>query len=191
MNENQQQTEPINSVACEFWTQKTGYNKRPQSFLGSFTFIVPPTDPLTFPIIKSYQFLSRFEHGQLILYWQYEHPGSDEILCVTLVRLFNRKMSLVPPPLSIRCLSRSTSSSSFCTGLSDTLTRLAKWEWNVSNYFKSARSAQSVKRLTAEREVASSIPGVGPILRVWNNWEWKVLPLLCKWLDLRVAGVTK
>lgn len=47
MNENQQQTEPINSVAGEFWTQKTGYNKRPQSFLGSFTFIVPPTDPLT------------------------------------------------------------------------------------------------------------------------------------------------
>ena len=128
MNENQQQTEPINSVACEFWTQKTGYNKRPQSFLGSFTFIVPPTDPLT---LSDHQFLSRFEHGQLVLYWQYEHPGSDEILYVTLVRLFSRKMSLVPPPLSIRCLSRSTSSSSFCTGLSDTLTRLAKWEWNV------------------------------------------------------------
>ena len=163
MNENQQQTEPINSVACEFWTQKTGYNKRPQSFLGSFTLIVPPTDPLT---LSDHQFLSRFEHGQLVLYWQYEHPGSDEILYVTLVRLFSRKMSLVPPPLSIRCLSRSTSSSSFCTGLSDTLTRLAKWEWNVSNYFKSAGLAQSVKCLTAERKVASSIPGVGAILRV-------------------------
>ena len=28
--------------------------------------------------------------------------------------------------------------------------------------------AQSVERLTAEREVAGSIPGVGPILRVLN-----------------------
>ena len=29
--------------------------------------------------------------------------------------------------------------------------------------------AQSVERLTAEREVAGSIPGAGPILRVLNN----------------------
>ena len=29
--------------------------------------------------------------------------------------------------------------------------------------------AQSVERLTAEREVAGSIPGVGPILRVLNK----------------------
>ena len=40
--------------------------------------------------------------------------------------------------------------------------------------------AQSVERSTAEREVAGSIPGTGP----------KVLPLPCKWLDLRVARMT-
>ena len=40
--------------------------------------------------------------------------------------------------------------------------------------------AQSVERLTAEREVAGSIPGTRP----------KVLPLPCKWLDLHVARMT-
>ena len=35
--------------------------------------------------------------------------------------------------------------------------------------------AQSVGRLTAEREVAGSIPGSGPILRVLKNWEMKAL----------------
>ena len=33
---------------------------------------------------------------------------------------------------------------------------------------KLAGLAQSVERLTAEREIAGSIPGVGPILRVLN-----------------------
>ena len=32
--------------------------------------------------------------------------------------------------------------------------------------FTAAELAQSVERLTAEREVAGSIPGTGPILRV-------------------------
>ena len=51
--------------------------------------------------------------------------------------------------------------------------------------------AQSVERLTAEREVAGSIPGVEAILAgSWNNWEMKVLPLPCKWLDFRVAQMT-
>ena len=40
--------------------------------------------------------------------------------------------------------------------------------------------AQLVERSTAEREIAGSIPGTGP----------KVLPLPCKWLDLRVARMT-
>ena len=33
-------------------------------------------------------------------------------------------------------------------------------------FFTAAGLAQSVERLTAEREVVGSIPGVGPILRV-------------------------
>ena len=34
------------------------------------------------------------------------------------------------------------------------------------------------------------IPGAGPILRVLNNREMKVLPLHCNRLDLRVAWMT-
>ena len=34
--------------------------------------------------------------------------------------------------------------------------------------FTAAGLAQSVERLTAEREVAGSIPGAGPILRVFK-----------------------
>ena len=49
--------------------------------------------------------------------------------------------------------------------------------------------AQSVERLTAERQVAGSIPGTGPTRRVFN-WEMEVLPLPGKWLDLRVAQMT-
>ena len=36
------------------------------------------------------------------------------------------------------------------------------------NIFTAAGLAQSVERLTAEREVAGSIPGAGPILRVFK-----------------------
>ena len=50
--------------------------------------------------------------------------------------------------------------------------------------------AQSVERLATEREVAGSIPGTGPTLMVLNDWEMEVLPLPCKWLDLRVARMT-
>ena len=53
-----------------------------------------------------------------------------------------------------------------------------------------AAIAQSVERLTGEREVAGLIPGTGPILLVYNNWEMKALPLPCKWLDLPVARMT-
>ena len=53
-----------------------------------------------------------------------------------------------------------------------------------------AAIAQSVERLTGEREVAGLIPGTGPILLVYNNWEMKALPLPCKWLDLHVARMT-
>ena len=37
--------------------------------------------------------------------------------------------------------------------------------YNLDNLI-AARLAQSVERLTAEREVAGSFPGAGPILRV-------------------------
>lgn len=46
--------------------------------------------------------------------------------------------------------------------------------------------AQSVERNTAEREVAGSISGAEPILRVFNE----ELPLYCKGLDLCVAPMT-
>ena len=54
----------------------------------------------------------------------------------------------------------------------------------------SAGLVQSVERLTAKWEVACTIPWARPILRVFNNWEMKVLPLPCKWIDLRVARIT-
>ena len=58
-------------------------------------------------------------------------------------------------------------------------------------FFKPAAAiAQSVERLTGEREVAGLIPGTGPTLLVYNNWEMKALPLPCKWLDLHVARMT-
>ena len=56
------------------------------------------------------------------------------------------------------------------------------------NRVTAAGLAQSVEGLTAERKVASSIPGVGPMLRVL---ETKVLPLHCKRLDLGVSRMTK
>ena len=45
--------------------------------------------------------------------------------------------------------------------------------------------------MIAEREVAGSILGAGPILRVLtDNWEVKVLPLPRKRVDLLVARMT-
>ena len=51
-------------------------------------------------------------------------------------------------------------------------------------------SSVGIERLTAKWEVACTIPWARPILRVFNNWEMKVLPLPCKWIDLRVARIT-
>ena len=42
---------------------------------------------------------------------------------------------------------------------------------NENDPFTAAGLAQSVERLTAEREVAGSIPGAGPILRVLKITE--------------------
>ena len=63
---------------------------------------------------------------------------------------------------------------------------------NFSNgpSLSAAGLAQSVKRLTAEREVWGSITEAGPILRVLNNREIKALSFPCKWLDLRAARMT-
>ena len=52
-----------------------------------------------------------------------------------------------------------------------------------------AEIAQSVERLTSEREVAGSIPGMDILyLGSLNNCEMKVLSLPCKQLDLRAHG---
>ena len=69
------------------------------------------------------------------------------------------------------------------------------WNSKVKIYFQGwldrSGLAQSVERLTAEREVAGSIPGTVPDLRSsMNNWEMKVVPLDCKGLDLCLAGMT-
>ena len=54
---------------------------------------------------------------------------------------------------------------------------------SVSCLFKSVSAAglaQSVERLTAEREVAGSIPGAGPILRVLKKTgQWKTQTADC------------
>ena len=47
-----------------------------------------------------------------------------------------------------------------------------------SIYLTAAGLAQSVERLTAEREVAGSIPGTGPTLKVLQ-WLMRVLPWDC------------
>ena len=60
---------------------------------------------------------------------------------------------------------------------------ISLWFYKVSfrilNFIVIGRAglAQWVERLTAEREVAGSIPGGGPILKVLNinNWDMKVL----------------
>ena len=50
--------------------------------------------------------------------------------------------------------------------------------------------AQSPERLTAEREVASSFPGAGPILRVLKYLRNEGTPLHCKLLALPMARMT-
>ena len=50
-----------------------------------------------------------------------------------------------------------------------------KLEW-INTAYSRDKENQSVERLTVEREVSGSIPVAGPILRVLNDWEMKVLP---------------
>ena len=51
--------------------------------------------------------------------------------------------------------------------------------------------AQSVERLTAEWEVAGSIPGAGPLLRVLKWLRNEGISFALQALDLRVARMTR
>ena len=61
-----------------------------------------------------------------------------------------------------------------------------EWKRDIN----AAGLAQTVERLTAEREVASSFPGAGPIPRVLKYLRNEGTPLHCKRLDLRMARMT-
>ena len=63
-------------------------------------------------------------------------------------------------------------------------------ELSARSDLTAAELAQSVERLTAEREVAGSIPGVGPILRVLKLLRNEGTPFAWHVLDLRVARMT-